>query len=160
MRWSYLLLAALLAAPSISEGAGDGAIDRATLRGLKEVNVVLDPLAADLLKAGLTAIDLQTRLQGRLKEAGITVNETAPEFLGLRVLAARDKRGPFAVAFNLGLYQPVMLVRDHNLRSATSTWEVENVVMADPKILHQAAVETVDDLAAHFIAAYRSANPQ
>jgi hypothetical protein len=33
------------------------------------------------------------------------------------------------------------------------------VVLADPKVLYRACEESIDDLAARFIAAYRSVNP-
>ncbi len=155
-----ILFPALLTAAAAFLWAGDAAIDRATLRGLKAVNVVLDPLAPELQKSGLTRIDLQTRLENRLRDAQIPVDPSAAEFLGLRITSVRGNRGPFAAAFQLALYQPVVLVRDRNSKSASPTWDVETVVMADPKVLQQAANDSIDDLAGRFVTAWRSVNPR
>ena len=160
MKWTRLLVPALLFLPPATRAAGDAPLDRATLRGLKSVNIVLDPLDPGLLRAGLTMIDLQTRLTERLREAHIPVDQSAVEFLGLRIVAVRGNRGPFALAFNLGVYQPVQLIRDKSVRAATSTWDVETVLMADPKVLQQASGETIDELAGRFVAAWRSVNQQ
>jgi hypothetical protein len=156
MRW-YLLVSLILCTPAACV-TGDAVIDRATMRGLKSVNIVLDPLSPELVKAGITETDLKSRMEVHLTNNHITVDTTAPEFLGLRITHVRDKRGPYAVAFDLGLYQPVVLVRDHNLRSATPTWDVETIVLANPKALRGAALETVDELAASFVRAWRSVN--
>ncbi len=156
MRWCFLV-SLLLLAPAVY-GTGDTPLDRGTMRGLKSVNIVLDPLAPELARAGLTETELKSRMETRLTNAHIAVDTTAPEFLGLRITHVRNNRGPYALAFNLGLYQPVVLVRDRNLKSATPTWDVETVLLADPKALEGAALETVDELADSFVRAWRSVN--
>jgi hypothetical protein len=60
----------------------------------------------------------------------------------------------------MGLYQPVLLSRDRDLRTSTQTWEVETVLMADPKVLVTACNESADDLSDRFAAAYHSVNPE
>jgi len=158
---SVLLMAFVLPAG----GAGDAALDRATLRGVKAVNVVIDPVAADIQKEGATADALRTRLEDRLREAGIPVDAAANEFVALRLTSVRAPRGkllastgPFAIAATVGLYQPVVLVRDRNIKTATQTWEVETVVLADTKQVYRACMDSVDELAGHFVTAYRSVN--
>jgi hypothetical protein len=158
---SVLLMAFVLPAG----GAGDAALDRATLRGVKAVNVVIDPVAADIQKEGATADVLKTRLEDRLREAGIPLDTAANEFVALRLTSVRAPRGkllatagPFAIAATVGLYQPVVLVRDRNIKTATQTWEVETVVLADTKQVYRACMDSVDELAANFVSAYRSVN--
>lgn len=151
---------ALILMPLAVKGAGDAPLDRATLRGLKAVSVVMDRLDPELQKGGLTQVDLQSRLESRLKDAHIPIQESAAEFVALRVTAVRGGRGPYALSVTIGLYQPVLLSRDKTMRTATATWEVETILMADPKILRQASLETIDELAGRFAAAWRSANPQ
>ena len=140
--------------------AGDAALDRATLKGIKAVGVIIDQLPADFPKEGVTVDALQTRLAERLKDANITVDPAAKEFVGLRATSVRGARGPYAVCIGIGLYQPVTLVRDAAVRSAPQTWEVETVLMADPKVLYRAAMDSVDELASRFATAYHSVNPQ
>ena len=160
MRANLILVAALLAAPFAMPGAGDANLDRATLRGLKTLNIEIDKVDADLAKEGITASALQSRLMDKLQDAGIPVNQTATEFVGLRVTAVHGARGPYALSLTVGLYQPVFLSRDKNTRTATQTWEVETILISDSKQLFRAAMESVDELAGRFVTAYRSVNPK
>jgi len=154
------LVVVLLLLPPATRAAGDAPLDRATLRGLKGIGVVIDVLDPELQKLGITRDALITRLLARLQGDGITIDPGAAEFAGLRINAVRAGRGPFALSLAFGLYQPVLLSRDHDLRTSTQTWEVETVLMADPKMLLTACAETADELADRFAAAYRSVNPE
>ena len=155
-----LLIAALLLLPPAIRPAGDAPLDRATLRGLKGVGVVIDVLDPELVKLGVTRDLLVARLSARLQRDHITVDPAATEFAGLRIVAVRAGRGPFALSVALGVYQPVLLSRDHDIRTSTQTWEVETVLMADPKVLVTACNESADDLADRFAAAFHSVNPE
>ena len=139
--------------------AGDTAIDRATLRGIAAVNVVVDPIDPDVEKAGVTRDDLRARLEDRLRAADVVVDKSRQEFVAIRLTPVRATRGPFAVAVSIAVYQPVVLARDPKMRTATDTWEVETVLLADPKVLYRACQDSIDDLAARFVAAYRAVNP-
>src|SRR5262244_729474 len=97
-----LLIFAVLAIPAVTSGAGDGVLDRATLRGLKAVGIVIDRIDPQLPKEGLTAEVLHQRLVNRLTAAGITVNPDAQEFVGIQVAAVRGNRGPYAVSMTIG----------------------------------------------------------
>ena len=154
-----LFLLAILALPSYAPAAGDAAIDRATLRGMTAVNIVVDKLDAQLEGAGVTSSAVRARLEDRLRAANITVDTSKQDFLAVRMTGVRANRGPFAVAVTMGAYQPVTLVRDAKVRTATQTWEVETVLLAEPKQLYRAAMDTIDELAASFVTAYRSVNP-
>jgi hypothetical protein len=157
-----LVLLAALALPL--NGAGDAAIDRATLRGLAGVNVVIDPVAEELQNQGATASVLLSRLEQKLREAGVKLDQNASEFVALRLTSVRagggrfTGGGSFAVAANIALYQPVMLVRDRNIKTATQTWEVETISLADTKQVYRACMDSVDELASRFVSAWRSAN--
>jgi hypothetical protein len=140
-------------------GAGDAALDRATLRGLTAVNVVIDPVAPDIEKEGATAAGLRTRLEEQLRSAGVRIDTASNEFVAIRVLSARPARGPLALAVTIGLYQPVALARDRNLRTSTQTWEAETVVLADSKLVYRACMDSVDELTGRFVKAYQSVNP-
>jgi hypothetical protein len=155
-----LLLTALLLLPTSTNAAGDQAIDRATLKGLKGVGVIIDVIDPEIEKLGVTREVVLTRMLTRLATDHINVNPAATEFLGLRMTAVRGGHGPFAVSLSLGLYQPVLLSRNHDLRTSTQTWEVETVLMADPKILITACSESAEDLIDRFAVAFRSANPE
>jgi len=153
------LLSALVVLPATVQAAGDAELDRATLRGLKAVGVVIDKIDAQLPKEAVAAADLQDRIEKRLRDAKIEVSPAATEFIGLQISAVRGGRGPYALSMTIGVYQPVLMVRDRNVKTTTKTWEVETILMAEPKILRQASLESVDDLASRFVTAFRSVNP-
>ena len=155
-----LVYAALLAAPCVVCGAGDSQVDRETLRGLKAINVVIDPIHPELERQGLTRESLQTRLQERLQDAGIPVDPKALEFLALRIVPAQEKKGTFCISVSLGVYQPVVLVRDNKIRTATETWQVATLWALQPKALEFSTRSAVDQLADRFIEVYLSLNPK
>jgi hypothetical protein len=160
MHSRIVLLVAVLFLPPVMKAAGDAPLDRATLRGLGSVSVIVDPIDSELLKEGLTQDLLQKRIQGRLRDAGIGVDPSAPEFVGLRVLQVRAQRGPYALCLSVGVYQPVLLIRNKEVKTATETWAVETVLMADPKVVNRETLNSLDELADRLVAAYRSANPK
>src|SRR4051812_12531729 len=98
--------------------AGDATLDRATLKGVKAVGVIVDQLPPDLPKEGVTPDVLQTRLTERLREAQITIDPAAKEFVGIRASSVRAAKGPYAVSMTIGVYQPVTLARDPSIRAA------------------------------------------
>jgi hypothetical protein len=153
-RWAFVLMAL-----SLLRG-GDGPLDRATLRGVKAMNVVIDRLDPDLEKTGLTQDALRSRVEERLRKAGLLIDPKALEFVGLRVSSFLAKRGPDSLSFSLAFYQPVVLVRDQKVRTASQTWEVETILMVAPKPMVQSALQTVDQLADQFVSAYQAANPR
>jgi hypothetical protein len=155
----FLLAAFLVVAPALN-GAGDEPIDRATLKGLTAVGVVIDNIDPDLEKMGLTRDVVLTSMLSRLGGEHITVDPGAKEFLGLRLIQVRAGRGPVAVALTLGLYQPVLLSRNRETRTSTQTWEVQTVLMADPKILVTACTESANFLLDRFAKAFHSVNPE
>ncbi len=151
---------ALLAISPPIEGAGDASLDRETLRGLKAINVIVDPLDPMLDQEGLTKDVLQRQLEERLRNGGVTIDKSAVGFLGLRILPARIGKGPYSLCLSIGLYQPVTLNRDKNIKTATQTWEVETVLVAPPKVLLQSSTAELNELADRFVSAWRSVNPQ
>lgn len=160
MRSRLLALLTVSFLPLAASPAGDQALDRATLRGLKSIAIVIDRLDPELVRQGLTQAALQSRIENRLRDAAIPLDKNAGEFVGLRVIHVRGGKGPYALCLSVGLYQPIQLVRDRNVRTATQTWEVETVLMAEPKLLIEASLSSIDELADRFVAAWRSVNPR
>jgi hypothetical protein len=155
-----LLLLVPLLLPGVMWAAGDAPLDRATLRGLGSVSIIIDPIADELVREGLTRDVVQKRIEARLHDAGIGLDPSAPQFVGIRVLQVRNQRGPYALCVSVGVYQPVMLLRNKDVKTATETWGVETILMADPKVVNREALNSVDELADRLVAAYRAVNPK
>jgi hypothetical protein len=158
MTRNILLPFILCALPFIAETAGDAPLDRATLRGVTAMGVVIDQLDPVLEREGLTREALSSRLERGLETAGVQLDPSAKEFLALRIMQVRANKGPYGVCINVAFYQPVILSRDQKARTATQTWEVETVLLADPKQLNEATIASVDELADRFVAAWQSVN--
>ena len=79
------MLATLLLLPPATRAAGDAPLDRATLKGLKAISVVVDVIDPELEKAGVTRDLMLTRMLARLSTDRINVDPGATEFLGLRI---------------------------------------------------------------------------
>jgi hypothetical protein len=139
-------------------GAGDAPLDRATLRGVTAVSVVIDPVAPEIEKEGVTIDALRMRLEEGLRNADIQMDTASTSFLALRLRSVRAARGPLAIAITIGLYQPVTLVRDATIKTATATWEVDSVILADQKQVYRACIDLADELTGRFVTAYKSVN--
>jgi hypothetical protein len=141
--------------------ASDSTMDRATLRGLKAVKVAVDPPPAEMEREGLDREHLRARIEQKLRDAGIAIDNDAVEFLGLSISSARGgRKNPFSLMIGLGLYQVVTLNRDKTAKTVAETWGEQKVLSAPPKGLGDAASITVDEMADDFVKAYRSVNPQ
>ena len=135
-------------------------MDRATMRGLKAVKVVIDNPQPATPREALDNQQLQTLVELRLQNAGIATNPDAVEFLGVNATYTRERRGPYAAAFAIGLYQVVMLGRERSIKSVVETWGLQSVQLAQPKQLHQVSRKNLEALVDQFIVAYRSVNPK
>lgn len=157
-------LVMLVAAPC---AASDSSMDRSTLRGLKAVKVVVDSPAPEVEREGVSGDGLRITIEQKLRDAGITVDHDAVEFLGLNISSARpprktlmSKAPPLSLVINIGLYQIVLLSRDKTTKTVTETWGDQRVAPAPPKAIEHTVEDAVDDLVSEFITAYRAVNPK
>jgi hypothetical protein len=155
----YRTLAIAMLLPWASLRAGDSNLDRATLRGLKAVNVVIDHLDPQLEQEGLTQEMLRSRVEERLRKAAIPIDANAVEFVGMHITSMQSGKGPYSLCFSMAFYQPVTLVRDTKIRTASQTWDVNAILVVPPKPMVQSVLNTADQLADLFVNAYRFVNP-
>lgn len=141
-------------------------MDRSTLRGLKALKVVVDSPAPEVEREGVSGDSLRITIEQKLRDAGITVDHDAVEFVGLNISSARPPRkmlmskSPVSLVINMGLYQIVLLNRDKSTKTVTETWGDQRVAPAAPKAIEHAVSDAVDDLVNEFITAYRAVNPK
>ena len=146
--------------------ASDTSMDRATLRGLKAVKIVVDPLGPELEREGLDANHLRSSIEQKLKFASVKVDNDANEFVGLSVGFAQAgrkalslKKGPFSLTISLGVYQVAVLTRDNTTKTVVETWGVEKTASSTARGLDHDVSNAVDDLVDQFVKAYLSVNP-
>jgi len=130
-----------------------------SLIGLAELNVVIEDLDDNAKEGGLTASQLQTDVELRLRQAGLRVNTTALEFLHVRVTAL----GPTAareVAWKVDveLQQPVIIVRTKEATTGT-TWDASSIALSSsPSFIPLNVRRKVNDFVDAFLNDWLSVN--
>lgn len=142
-------------------------MDRATLRGLKAVKVVVDPLGPELEREGLDANRLRGSIEQKLKFASVKVDNDVNEFIGLSISFAQAgkkvlsiKKGPYSLTIGLGVYQVAVLTRDMTTKTVVETWGIEKTASSSAHGVDHDVSNTVDDLVDQFVKAYLSVNPR
>lgn len=153
-----LVLTVFMALAANPACGADAPMDRATLRGLKTLQVAVD-VGAELQQAGITRATLAGQVRQRLEKAGITIDPDAVDFVGVKVTAAQSKNTPYALCLELGIYQGVTLRRDPTMFTTAETWSGESVLLSPKKLLQDALTTTINDLVDQFVAAFKSVNP-
>jgi len=153
------LVTASLALPA-SAWALDDASARATLKGIKAIRLAVAPVKPDISQAGFTTAQLQTDIEGRLKQAGIPVDSQSGECLFVAVSSAKIDKGLYAYSIDMDLYQSVALARTPTISASAATWGVGSRVGAlDTARLREIRSEVLG-FVDHFISAYLEQNPK
>ncbi|MGA2267560.1 MAG: hypothetical protein ABSH44_03720 [Bryobacteraceae bacterium] len=155
----FLLLAASVAT------AVDNEFTRKSLKGLKGVNVLVEPLEAEVEQGGLTKTSIQTDVELRLRQAGITVltdaeNLAAPGSPYLYIVVLTFRGPQYNYSIGVELCQSVRLERDPSIQIfGATTWSVAGiggVSRNNPRAIRDDIKDYVD----MFINAYLSVNPK
>jgi len=148
-------------------GAGDDEYNRATLKGLKGVWVVIGELDQDAIADGLTKQQLQTDVELRLRKVGIRVVLTQDEsrkmpgapILHVSAPMMKSESGLYAYSICAELIQGVALARDTNIFVLGTTWSTQEIGTVGKNKMVQSVRGAVGDLVDEFINAYLSVNP-
>ena len=157
--WTFLLCLVGLAGVA---SANDSAAERASLTGLTRVSVVVEDLSAAASKSGLTGAALQSEVERRLRQAGITVAADADAYLYVHVTVADPGSSlPLPYVVEVALMQEVTLPRGLRTRTPLqcATWWVNSLGMSGPDRLRTGVSDRVGEFADQFVRAFRSVNP-
>jgi hypothetical protein len=163
----FVLAAPLLAALLFTSlaCASDDKSDRATLKGIKAVCLVIE-VSVEADRGGVDKDKLQSDIEGRLQRQGAPVDKSATTclYLNVRALRARGGNGKplplYAADFRLEFLQTAALVRDPTLKTFTPTWSSENMTTVPAADLVETAIEIAASLVDQFVVAYKSVNPE
>ena len=139
--------------------AEDKEITRLTLRGIKEVNVVIETIEPEIEQLGLTQAQVQADVEAKLRGANIAV---APQiergrpaiYLYVQVIRP-EKINRLFYSISLSLLQNVILERDTEVKTNTNTWLVRVLGMSSGT---EAIRSDIRSLLDQFIEDYRKAN--
>jgi len=141
--------------------------NRATLRGLDGVRVLVEDLPPELEQAGLTKNQLQNDVESKLRGAGIkTLSQeecfkTPGEpyfYININVNTTKNEGGLYAYSIDIGLVQNIVLQRDPKQTGYSVTWSTGGLGLIEKKQLNQIR-ESVEDMVLIFIKAFLSVNP-
>jgi hypothetical protein len=123
-----VLIVLLWQGGSASQGhaAGDG-FERASLRGLAAVQVVVEDLAPDVIQAGLTREHVKQVVEQQLEQGGIPVVPQAEHAFYVHLGTARTDTGSYSYALSFQLLQLVLLFRDPGILTWGTTWSFDLV---------------------------------
>ena len=134
--------------------------ERATLRGIKAVKLVVWGLHPDVEADGLTAGQLRSDVEERLRKAGIGMSQSAKAFLNVTVNTSGRVEGRYFCVVEVNLTQQVALVRDRKTILLLATWRIGNFGGVGASDLRRYVRGTVADQVEMFIRAYRVQNPK
>jgi hypothetical protein len=145
--------------------ASDDKIDRASLRGIKAVCLVVEVTdQGQGAGSGPSQEQLQSEVRDRVRWAGIPLDKdsTTCLYLNVRPLPAMGKNnkpvGLYAIDFKLEFMQAVTLARDPTIRAYASTWSLANLANVPVQDVDRTTREVSIDLVNKFIKAYQSVN--
>ena len=139
--------------------ADDTLEERATLKGIKAVKVVVRDLHPDAEADGLTTSHLRRDVEMQLRKAGIPASPSAKTALNVTVNTSGRESGSYFFVIELSLTQPVALVRDRNRITLAATWRQGNFGDVAAQDLARFVREMVAGQVDMFIRAYREQNP-
>jgi hypothetical protein len=146
----------------------DSDVNRETLRGLKGVRVLVEDLASEVGKAGLTKNQLQADIEDKLRKAGIkalTQDECfatpGEPYLYVNINLNFRKADPniYSFSMDIGVIQNVTLDRDPKQKTYAATWSTGGVGSIEKEFLPRLK-DSVDDLLNLFIKSYLAVNPK
>ena len=147
----------ILAVPAWGQ---DGAAQRATLKGITIVEVVVEAMDPNAERDGLTHSELQTEVEARLRQAGITVGSNLTGHLYVTVDTVRSDNGQtYAYNVEVEYVQQVVLPRDPQAPIYVPTWETGGVGLIAASRLREVR-QDVANYVDQFIKAYLEQNPK
>lgn len=156
-RLSRLVMVLLVAANAAT--AVDAGFSRASLKGLKGVQVLVEPLQTEVEQGGLNKASIQTDVELKLRQAGITVlTEEGTPYLYIDVNTSSGSL--YAYFVGVKLCQTVRLDRDPSIQVLlATTWDVGEVGTVG-RVNLRSIRDRIKDLVDMFINAYLSVNPK
>ena len=154
------VVAGFLAAHPARAAAGDSPVERASLTGLTVMSVVVEDLGPLVGNLGLATEALQSDVERRLRQAGLSITPDADAYLYVHVTVA-DPGASLPLPYVVDV-QEVTLPRGVKTRTPLQcpTWSVNRLGLATSNRLRALLSDRVSEFVDQFVTAYRSVNPR
>jgi hypothetical protein len=149
-----------------SSSALNSEANRATLKGLVGVRVLVEEVAPEIEKSGLTKNKLEADVEATLKKAGIKVLtqeevlKTPGEpylYVNINAAAGKMQSNLYSYSIDIALIQNVVLERDPKAYTYAITWSTGGVGLTEKESLNQLG-ESLLNIVDVFIEAHQSVN--
>ena len=141
--------------------AGDSSLSLSSLKGLAAFKVVVEQLGPKIEGKGLTRQQLQTDVELRLRQAGVTVSSDAPALLYANIAVVCNELVSAYCAYNINLevQQTVRLaVSPESGTLLAATWSTGTTGLLGRRV--QLIRDGLKDQVDQFLNAYLAANPK
>lgn len=164
--WILLILVLGLAgSPAV---AMDTELSRSTLKGLRGVSVMIESLEPEVERDGLSRSTIETDVELKLRQAGITVVPPGDQknslgaflYVNVNAIQSSANRGLYAYSVHVAVNQVVRLVRDREVRTVAATWSTGTIVIVGATRISASVRENVRDQVDRFVNAYLAVNPK
>jgi len=163
-------LVCLLSCFAVPPAAAEHPMERATLKGIGAILVIIEEIEADVERAGLSNATLQTDVEVRLRQSGIRVISSSERntvqgsyanlYVNVNVLHSSNCLS-YVYSVRAEVTQPVLLERDHKIFTIASTWRATgSIATAGSARFATTAREEVRDQIDQFINAFLAMNPK
>ena len=126
----------------------------ATLLSPRIVRVIVEKLDADAVKDGLSAKQIRTQVEGRLRRAGLIVAvDDGEPYLYVVVTTAKADEATYAYSLSLFFGQPTV-IEDYQSLTRLKTWSVGSVGMAGNITISRAIRVGIGQMMDQFVNAY------
>jgi hypothetical protein len=155
-----LLLAALNLAAAPPQTIGT---DRMSLARISGMHVSIEGLSADAITDGLSADQLQTDVELKLRLAGIKLGSKFDPYIYVNVAYTKTHTTQgYDIGYSgyvfVSFRQPADLVQNKGVRAIASTWDIGSLVFGPPGKGKEHVRDTVRDFVDKFINDYLAAN--
>lgn len=157
-RLVLVVLPVLLLSPA---WAGDTPMERASLKGVTSVQLLVEPIAPDAARDGLSATQLEADIELRLRQTALKVAPLANDVLQVQAITVKQPDGDFyAFTVSVVFHQVVVPLRhlQDQIQLSAATWSVA-VIGVVPTGEVRSVRSHVITLVDKFIHAYREQNP-
>jgi len=139
--------------------AEDKEITRLTLRGIKEVYVVIEAIEPEIEQLGLSQTQVRSDVEAKLRGANIAIapgyqRGVPAVYLYVQVLRP-EKIDRLFYSISLSVLQNVILERDQNVKTNTDTWLMRVLGMSSGTEAIRSDIRALLD---QFIEDYRQVN--
>lgn len=146
----------LFGGKSIDEVLGD--IDRARLKGINDVYIVIEKVSDSARRVGINEDNIKTAVEIKIRRSGINVKEKGSIVMFyINVGVSVPISGLYAVSVSVGVKDMVSLVRDPQIKFQTTIWDKGAFGIAGEQRVKEGIKESVEELVDEFILDYLKA---